>query len=764
MSVKFDEDHAFEEEVRRIARALWPTCIHPGPIDVDGRECDGYFETEESIHLVECTTSRSLEKAEQDIAKLDSVAQKLRKKHRDKSVKTWFITRFDATVDQMKVVRSSTSDVVGNSFSTFQQRLIDVGTYLECRLKHRFGSIDHPVSGQSADDIKYVPIPILSSVSNEEWSVERIANSLLAGECFTMIGDYGIGKSMTLREVFRHLRDRYLHKHTSTFPIYINLREHHGQTNPSEILERHARDVGYPVPSHLVRAWKAGYAALILDGFDEIASSGLQVEWKQLRSARSAALIGLRRLIADSPHSCGIAVAGRQSFFDSDKERNEALGDRRFKVLLLHEFTEDLVKTFFKSVGFTGSIPSWLPARPLLLSTVFWIYTKGVTTGANVVSPNLPDNPSQGWGVLVDAISERESKIEAQVTGATIRRVLEMLATKARTTSSGLGPLTTTQVTDSFQAITGIPPSPLALSVLQRLPGLGVEPGSADGQRSFLDEDLVDALGAGDVYRILVDPFSASGREDILLVRRSLESVGTGVLTELLEDAEFDKKRVIQTFMEFERKKWKTGAAADLFAFAQLGGLADKLQVKFEDLDFLELTIADRESDLSRVTFKNCIFRRLIMSLQYERAYLPLFHDCMVEHVQGILSAADLPKDHFTHCSIEHYIDDADTNASILRSEMPVPLRVLMTILRKLFVQSLSGRQANALKRGMENDEQAFVDEVLEVLYREGFATKYKAASGLVVLPVRRMKRRVMGILAAPFSTQDSLALQFRKA
>ena len=641
---------------------------------------------------------------------------------------------------------------------------MDVGTYLECRLRHRFGSIDHPVAGQSADDINYIPIPILSSVSCEEWSVNKIANSLLVGDCFTLVGDYGIGKSMTLREVFRYLRSRYLHKHTPTFPIYINLREHHGQTNPSEILERHARDVGYPNPSHLVRAWKAGYAMLILDGFDEVASSGLQMNWKQLRVARSLSLIGLRRLVADSPKKCGIAVAGRQSFFDSDKERNDALGDRRFKLLLLHEFTEDQVNDFFKSVGFSGAIPSWLPARPLLLSTIFWLYTKEAASGQYAIPTSLPNDPSKGWEVLLDAISEREAKIEAHVSGSTIRRVLEALATKARTTSSGLGPLTTAQITGSFQAITGIPPSPQALHVLQRLPGLGVEPKSDGSERSFLDEDLVDALGAGDVYRILVDPFSATGQEDILTVNKSLEGVGAGILSHLLSGATFDRRRVIQTFMEFDRRNWMSGAVADLFTFAQLAGFADKLQVKFKDLEFAEIALTELESDLSNVQLEGCIVRRLILSLLCQRPLLPWFKDCLIEHLQGVLSEADLPAERFEKCEIEHYVDDATTNAAILRSEMPVGFRVLLAVLRKLFVQSLGGRQAAALRRGMGNKEQACVDDVLEVLYREEFATKYKAANGLVILPVRRMKRRVMAILTSPLSSQDSLVLHFKKS
>jgi hypothetical protein len=758
----FNEEHAFEEEVRRVANALWPTCIHPGPINILGSECDGYYETEENVHLLESTTSRTLEKAKQDVSKLDAAASKLRKQNRDKLVKTWFITRFDPTADQMEVVRKSASQVTAQSFAAFQQKLIDVGTYLECRLKHRFGSIDHPIAGESPDKIKYIQIPILTPQSHEEWSVDKIANTILAGECLTLLGDYGIGKSMTLREVFRYLRARYLQKHTAVFPIYINLREHHGQAIPAEILERHAREIGYPVPSHLVRAWKAGYVSLILDGFDEVASGGLETEWRQLRAARNVALTGVRRLIADSPQGCGIAIAGRQSFFDSDAERNETLGDRRFKVLLLHEFTEDQVTAFFKSVGFAGTIPPWLPARPLLLSTIFWLYTKQVQNTDRTQPIVLPDDPSIGWGVLLEAISEREAKIEVQVTGSTIRRILETLATKARTTTSGLGPLTTNEITGAFQAIMGIPPSPQALSVLQRLPGLGIEPNSDGALRSFLDEDLVDALGASDVFRALSDPFSLDGSAGVLLVRKSLDGVGFGILTRLLEEAKYDRKRAVQTIKEFERRNLNFGALADLISFCQLAAVADKLQVRLTNLEIGELSLTENTADLSGIVLKSCVLRRLVISHDAQRALLPSFTDCLIEHLQGVLSATDLPTDHFTTCSIEHYVDEAITNAGILRAEMKAEFRVLLTVLRKLFVQGLSGRQEHALRRGMENADQATVPGILDALYREGLVTKYKAANGTVVVPVRRTKRRVMAILASPLSSQDSLAAHFR--
>jgi len=37
----------FENEVRRIARELWPQAEYDGSLIVDGRERDGIFETEE---------------------------------------------------------------------------------------------------------------------------------------------------------------------------------------------------------------------------------------------------------------------------------------------------------------------------------------------------------------------------------------------------------------------------------------------------------------------------------------------------------------------------------------------------------------------------------------------------------------------------------------------------------------------------------------------------------------------------------------------
>jgi hypothetical protein len=50
-------DNDFENEVRRIARAKWPSAQFSGAQMLDGRERDGIFETEDSVHFVEATVS-----------------------------------------------------------------------------------------------------------------------------------------------------------------------------------------------------------------------------------------------------------------------------------------------------------------------------------------------------------------------------------------------------------------------------------------------------------------------------------------------------------------------------------------------------------------------------------------------------------------------------------------------------------------------------------------------------------------------------------
>lgn len=101
----YASDRAFEDEVRRIARLLWPTGEYGGALIEDGRERDGIFETEDYVHIVECTTSRSKQKAVEDHSKLDKLGRQLAGRFPQRFVKGWFITLEEPTADQREVFR-----------------------------------------------------------------------------------------------------------------------------------------------------------------------------------------------------------------------------------------------------------------------------------------------------------------------------------------------------------------------------------------------------------------------------------------------------------------------------------------------------------------------------------------------------------------------------------------------------------------------------------------------------------------------------------
>ncbi len=146
----------------------------------------------------------------------------------------------------------------------------DAATYLSLRDNYPFGSVRDPATGNTHVKIDYVSLDLVQVGGEKPLSVSEVRDRLLSGGRVVLLGDYGAGKSMTLRELYGELRRLYLNHRTAKFPVYLSLRDHFGQTNPAEVLERHGRNLGFQHPTHLVRAWRAGYVILLLDGFDEL--------------------------------------------------------------------------------------------------------------------------------------------------------------------------------------------------------------------------------------------------------------------------------------------------------------------------------------------------------------------------------------------------------------------------------------------------------------------------------------------------------------
>ena len=278
--------------------------------------------------------------------------------------------------------------------------------------------------------MKYVPLDLVRTDTLANIPRGDVLSLLEEGRTVVLLGDYGAGKSMTLREFYRTLKRRHLKGQTSAFPVYLNLRDHYGQTDPAEVIERHGRSIGFAPSSSLVRAWRAGYVHLLIDGFDEIPAIGVQGLWRRLRDNRYRAMEIIRRMIGEQPSGTGLLVAGREQYFDSRKERHTALRLPNNAVeLSLNEFTEAQIKTYLQQTGLSGFVPPWLPSRPLLVG---YLATTGLLNDVVDGDWEKQMNRAEGWHFLLDKVSAREAEIEAGIDGTTVRRILERLATRAR--------------------------------------------------------------------------------------------------------------------------------------------------------------------------------------------------------------------------------------------------------------------------------------------------------------------------------------------
>ncbi|MDP5240556.1 NACHT domain-containing protein [Uliginosibacterium sp. 31-16] len=764
----FEEDSFFEDEVRRIARARWPQAQFDGSAMIDGRERDGVFETDDVIHYVETTRSRREEKAKDDTKKMFGLMTEQQRQRSMKGSIGWFVTQDEPTADQREAVRQyGKGQVKAVSFSQFQQALVDVPQYFSKRENHFFGSIADPVTGELKTKISYIPLDLTLLSNGDLLDVHAIASGLSNGESYTLLGDYGAGKSMTLRQLYFQLRDKYRSGGTPKFPIYLNLREHSGQDDPSEVLERHARRLGFDKPHSLVSAWRAGFALLILDGFDEITTLGVSAARSKLREARRRSLEAVRALIAQTPREAGFIIAGRDHFFSSPDERLSALGIRtNTKTIAVGELTRKQIASYLKQIaGKELTLPPWLPTRPLLVA---YIATRGLLDELGDVLQSI--DSTDGWHLLLDRIFERESKISPSLDGITLRRILERLATVARSTNDGLGPITQQQIRASYIQICESEPDEQANLLLQRLPGLGVYR-DEDDSRTFVDVELAEVCRARDITDFVVNPYGLlqdDGWKGAMQLASAFsgQTAITRVSRNLLEQRKLASSK-IDAALQASATNGEIGALrADLAALAVEAShpLATETVVSGEIFENYTLVLPSGETDLSNLIFRDCLFECIEISSDANSSFLPKFQGCIFLLVRGRTCREDMPSSRFDNrCSYEKFADSSETQSAILNSNLSRGEKLVFTILRKLFIQSLSGRAESALYRGLDLNDRQLVPDAIRLLQQHGLLMLYSRGDGNVWIPVRKEIARARRILSAPATCGDILVSEARK-
>ena len=743
----------FENEVRGTARHLWPQAAFSGSTKDGGRERDGVFVTDEMVHLIEITTSRRKDKAEQDTKKLASLAKSMQSEYPMKGVKGYFITRDEPTADQREAVRRFGGGfVVSLAYAQFRRQMVDADSYLVCRMNYPFGSM-FDRDTDSRTETPHLISPQFTTDLGETMRVSDIHQGLAHGESFVLVGDYGAGKSTALREVFVSLRSSYASANgTGRFPVHLNLRDHHGQTNPAEALERHARNIGFPSPTHLVRAWHAGYLTLILDGFDEFATVGWSGQAKRLRDVRYTSMELIRNFMRGTSHT-GVMIAGRQHYFDSDRELSRSLGLRQDTTrLYVNDFNEDQIREFLNKKGWSDGIPAWLPSRPLLLG---YLFSRGMLD--QVMTVDHGSSPAAGWNIFLELTAHREAEIEAGIDGPAVRQIIENLATKARSKNDGISSLSQDDILGSFQSVCGFSPDDRGLLLLQRLPGLGVS-SRDDGSRDFIDGDLVDAARAGDVLRFVEDPFTFQ-LETPTNWQATLGQLGTELASLQSHEMGFNQGKLRTAVQQAAKDADQGVLCMDLIQISKEMGLGFIGQpITIRNIMIQDACYGDDTLDFSNVTFLDCLFQRLEINASIETVLLPNFYGCYIGTLDGRVSRNDLPEEIFDDkCVFDSFGESSQNTAAILALPLSTGTKVLLTVLKKLYLQPGAGRKQSALFRGLDHRSRTLVPEVLQLLVKEGLTVRSTVGEEPIWLPARDESVRVRRLVSSPIGNNDRL-------
>lgn len=760
-----DANRAFEDRVRHICRVRWPDA-RGGAALVDNIERDGFYETEDLVHIVEATVSTRKQYATDKAQKLSRLLRSLAPKYPRRLVRAWLVTSSDPTADQRSAVTTINPDINIVSFHEFTSTLVDAVTYLELRSAYSFGSARNLVNlSDHANVGDYVEMDILevSDVASRPWTVEALLAVISSGgKRVVIVGDYGSGKSMTLREIFLRLKKKYLNNQTPRFPLYVNLRDHWGQEDPDEILERHARKIGYPHPPQLVRAWRAGFVTLILDGFDEVAAEGWGGKGRRLLSLRQKATKGVRRFVEETSSSA-VVIAGRSHYFNNTDELRQALGTYADALYLtLNDFSEPQILAYLSKMSSYkcgGVIPDWLPSRPLLIG---YLAQRGILN--EILTNPETEHRAEGWRALLDMVCRREAAIDQGIYPKQLKRVLERVATLARARADGLGPLTAADMFHAFEEVVGQPPDDSARVILLRLPGLGPYIGDESGSRSFVDEDFADSARAGDMFELCKNTFSNDVKA-IWAARVSLGRLGVSMVAAECKKSNVSNKAVSALIRHAVQKRRSGLVATDaLRVLDEMGFPYDGSRVDISDAVIESIEIDSLTPCFSSVSFVGCLIDQVVINGDVSPSNMPRFVSCDIEAVIGRVSKADLPEGMLSDsCKVAAYSAFDKTTAAIMAMPIDEGTKILLSVLKKLFLQPGSGRIESSFYRGITPSSRQLVNEVLGLVEAEGLAKPMRLDRRIVWVPTRAEYGRVFRVLEAPTASRDPLVKKCKR-
>lgn len=732
----------FEHRIRSIANSRW-NCNAVSET-IAGVKCDCVLKPQSDEWIVvEITEESSLDKVRTDIAKLWTVKNALFVQ--GIFCRCYFVMENKPT-DSMRAA-GDCQKIFVMSAGEFQNEYFEYGSYIYTRKQKQFGSLVNIETGEPENN-SYVRVTYQNPQNGLELYVDDIIELLKKGKQVVLKGDFGLGKSRCIKQVFDKLTENPIQ---NPYTIAINLRDHWGSRRAMEILSRHFTDLGLEA-KNFIKTFEYSDKIYLLDGFDEIGTQSWSSDARKMQHMREMSVCALKDLIRNVQG--GILITGREYYFNSEKELINCLGlsENRTVFLECHqEFTDSELLTFisenipdFLEKKELEKLPAWLPKRPLVIQLL-------LKYASDIFSIDYAlDDICGFWHAFLSKMCEREAKIYPALNPEIIKGVLLYLANYTRICTNNTGPITQNDLSDAFTVVAGFSPSDESSIMLQRLPSLGrINADSPD--RQFLDSFILNGLRAEGIIQLYKSwDFGALSSD----WKNSLDQTGLSILSEYISK---DTKR-IDSFLTLARNASSTEnkvLAADIVSALCL--------LEIESLDFKDIFISG--SYFSYLSFEGKEIKRLSISdsiiekMDLTNSKLSdsvKINKCIISTAYGIASRKSIP-DQLVNCDVNQF-EMLATTTLIKRARLCESQKLFVEILRKIFFQPGAGRKEAALLRGMGvSANRQLGQKILSKLLDENLITRYKGDEGYVYKPVRSETGRIDKMLTDLTLSKDPL-------
>lgn len=732
----------FEQRIRSIASYRW-SC-NAVTETIAGVKCDCVLKRKlDEWIVVEITEEDSLSKVRNDIAKLCTIKNALFAQ--GVFCRCYFVMKNRPT-DSMRAAGEA-SKIFVMSAEEFQNEYFDYSSYIYIRRQKQFGSLVNIDTGEPENNT-YVRVSYQNERTGKEFYDEDIIGLLKKGKRVVLKGDFGLGKSRCIKQIFDKLTENTAQ---NPYAVAIDLRNHWGSKRAEEVLSRHFLDLGLE-DKNFIKSFEQPDKIYLLDGFDEIGTQSWSSDARKMRHMREISVCAMKDLIGKVQG--GILIAGRDYYFNSEKEMLNCLGLPENQTIILkchQEFTDSELLTFIKenipdTLGKKklDQLPVWLPRRPLVIQLL-------LKYASDILSIDYALEDICGfWHAFLSKICERESKIYPALNPEIIKGVLLYLANVTRVSIEDMGPITQNDLSDAFTAVAGFRPNDESSIMLQRLPSLGrINVDSPD--RQFLDSFILNGLRAESIIQL-----SKSWDSEVLSAdwKNPLDQVGLSILAEYISK---DIKR-IDSFLTLARNASNSKnkiLAADIISALCL--------LDIDNLDFKDLNIV--ASHFSYLSFEGKEIRRLSISdsiiekIDLTNSKLNnsvKLSKCIISTVYGIASRKSIPAP-IVDCDVDHF-EMLATTTLIKRARLSESQKLFVEILRKIFFQPGAGRKEAALLRGMGvSANKPLGQKILSKLLEEKLITRHRGDEGYIYKPVRKETGRIDKMLTDLTLSTDPL-------